>query len=670
MISAPHAINQYREGKVKMADRTTGGIAMYLHEITGCHIVYSAHYSDTDPNYDSHEGAGNQYQTDLRAYIEKHNIKFLIDLHGAAMEKEYAVELGTAPKRDMLGEVVGDENRSLKRYAFIAKFIRFVFEHELADVEASIPKEVWQNRIFDAGSQNTVTRYISENTDCACTQLEINGFYRDFEHPAELRKMLAGLTYIIRTLGHINWDADRFEVFRLWHSGKFKPQDMVELTPDGIKCFGSKPNGLLSICSDSAISQVRLHEACRKTVDDFRHSPLPHAHGGEQEYLFLTNRLIESLFQQVGIQGSENHPFIGGKPIVVYEERGTSYPIGVPLADRIDRIRFSSALYEALAVDSNNYEFAVYNRYTDAQLYIDFDKADYHDCGRVNNRSGNPAKRVMIPRYYRHLLGYMKNEPLLRIREEEFLLLQSRVNEYVTDLSSKQMSCADITNVLNECYEQIRGEAFYQLKEDVPTQTLADVNELLRAMGVYDSVEVLRIPKMRRVDGKWSRCLNAVKGFLKQTVVKILNLYIGKEEYALRAEWSNDTDDKNNVARLSHNMMKLVGVSENDKIMVKYGAREVTLRVLADNNLSDFVISVPAPTRKKLGMNSVNSIVAVSRNMRHAFRRHSQEQTIAIIGIILAVFQVAKGVSGLIWCLVLTPVVLYFALKEERIKVK
>jgi hypothetical protein len=113
-----------------------------------------------------------------------------------------------------------------------------------------------------------------------------------------------------------------------------------------------------------------------------------------------------------------------------------------------------------------------------------------------------------------------------------------------------------------------------------------------------------------------------------------------------------------------------VGVSENDKIMVKYGAREVTLRVLADNNLSDFVISVPAPTRKKLGMNSVNSIVAVSRNMRHAFRRHSQEQTIAIIGIILAVFQVAKGVSGLIWCLVLTPVVLYFALKEERIKVK
>ena len=42
MISAPHSINQFREGQLKYADMYTGGIALFLHEITGCHVIFSS----------------------------------------------------------------------------------------------------------------------------------------------------------------------------------------------------------------------------------------------------------------------------------------------------------------------------------------------------------------------------------------------------------------------------------------------------------------------------------------------------------------------------------------------------------------------------------------------------------------------------------------------------
>lgn len=52
MVSASHSVNQYREGQVKYADRFTGGIAMYLQKMTGCHLIYSKKNKNNDPNYD------------------------------------------------------------------------------------------------------------------------------------------------------------------------------------------------------------------------------------------------------------------------------------------------------------------------------------------------------------------------------------------------------------------------------------------------------------------------------------------------------------------------------------------------------------------------------------------------------------------------------------------
>nr|WP_058352100.1 hypothetical protein [Acetivibrio ethanolgignens] len=118
-------------------------------------------------------------------------------------------------------------------------------------------------------------------------------------------------------------------------------------------------------------------------------------------------------------------------------------------------------------------------------------------------------------------------------------------------------------------------------------------------------------------------------------------------------------------------MMSLLGVSENDKILVKFGEKQEILRVLANENLTDYQIGIPAPARKRIGMNSVNDIVIVHRDMVHIFWRHSEEQTIAILGTVLAVFQVvSKMWIGAVLCFVCIPLIMYFVLNEERVKVK
>ena len=99
------------------------------------------------------------------------------------------------------------------------------------------------------------------------------------------------------------------------------------------------------------------------------------------------------------------------------------------------------------------------------------------------------------------------------------------------------------------------------------------------------------------------------------------------------------------------------------------------------DELTDYEIGIPASGRRELGMNSINDIVIVHRDMEHTFMRNSQEQTIAILGTVLAAAQIMTATSfftstwwgillGILICLAAVIGMLYFALSEERVKVK
>jgi hypothetical protein len=184
---------------------------------------------------------------------------------------------------------------------------------------------------------------------------------------------------------------------------------------------------------------------------------------------------------------------------------------------------------------------------------------------------------------------------------------------------------------------------------------------------VDDHIDLLRIPKSTakpltlcgRLRECWGRFAN-----------KVLEKVVGKVECSFRSTWTSETDDKNNVARLSPNMMSLLGVSENDKIVVCYGGAKAVLRVLAGADMVDYKIGLPAPTRKALKLSGVNVVVAY-RDMNHIFKRHSLVQNMALVGLVLAVTQITTNLWALLLCCaVFLPVSLYFILNEERIKVR
>lgn len=709
MISAPHAVNHFREGQSKAADMLTGALALYFQEVCGCHIIYKGKSSESDPNYDSNDNGENIYQSRLKEYVEQNDIKVLIDLHGAAKDKPYAVEMGTAPTSK------DDKNDpSLNGHPFIADLIRYSLEYAFHELEVET-KEVWKNIIFSAGMQNTVTKFISRNTPCACIQIEINRQYRDFTHPELLLRLIDAFTYIIEILRHLDWTAEKTQAFRLWQSNLHKPQDKIETCAENGSPF--QYNKLLHIMSHLGETEmVRLHKATAVEINKMHQSwqeeGCDSPARNDSEYLFLTNRLIENLWHREWIQGEEIFPALRGIPVVVYETKPNTQRMGMVKANQVDTIGFSSNLYETLLPDADRYNFIIFNRSTDSRLYIDFSKADYKDHGRIKE------PRVMIPRYYKNLLGYL-DCPLPVVRKEELDLvvdqiiadtkafleeiylfdgnhfqldrnrlkgskfyqllakLNINIDAYLAEqadaqwIESARLQISEkVSGLLTDHYQQ-RADAFYEYQSELHESTEEctsedSVTEIEKHYGWYDFVEIIKTPKKAsrtsesRLRQSWDK--------LRQ---RMLRLIIGKTEYYMQTVYTNETDDKNNVSRLSRNMMNLLGVSENDKVVIKYGPRSTVVRVLEGENYTDSKIGIPAPVRKTLGMNSIHDIVIIYRDMGHIFKRHSQEQTVAIIGTVLAVFQVMNDLwIGALLCALFIPLILYFALNEERIKVK
>lgn len=715
MVSAPHSVKMLRNGAVKSADRLTGAIALLLHELTGCHLIYSTRFSEADPNY---AVENNSYQATLADYVKSHNVQLVIDLHGAKSSREYALEIGTAPLCDDEGNVVGEALRSLKRYTFVADLVRYAFEYHLRD-KSFERHEVWHNKIFSAGAQNTVTKHLADTTDCAAIQLEVNGLFRRSANVEELTTLVDALTYVINTLGTVDWSAETIAVYRLWQSNRHKPQDNVALYMSNGANEPFAINSLHYLCSHLGVTEmVRLRDANEKPVRDLE--ALVESAEGEaggvrkEEYILLTNRLIEELFARDWLVGGEMESSLRGAPVVLYHNGCDRYKIGYPKADVIDHVCFSTLLYDAKVCDADKYDFIAFNPVTDAKMHIDFSKANYNDGGRVKSSDGKSAKKVMVPRYYRRLLGYL-DTPIRRIREESltailgdveseavnylkaiysrceggFALAEEAVKKHkLTALLStlkydvaylpKLLSMTEMESLTSDlkarmtvpfrrCYIPDGDTIFFKVSEEVSNEVLKEVVAIEQYLGVDDHIELLRIPKRKPMPKSIASRLRDLWGTL---VTKLLDNVVGKVECSLRSTYTTETDDKNNVARMSPNMMSLIGVSENDKIVVRYGKDRAVLRVLAGENITDYKIGLPAPTRKALRLGSVN-VVVVHRDMSHILKRHSLVQNMAFVGLVLAVTQITTNLWVLLLCcVVFLPASLYFILNEERIKVR
>ena len=509
--------------------------------------------------------------------------------------------------------------------------------------------------------------------------IDVSEHFFEKDNVVSFKNIVHAIRDIVALLNCMDWAADKYYIYRLWQSNTQMPQDKVEFINS--KYF--KENALIHICSPVGLQETaRINEIKGDTVWNEIKSLNNATENKGGDYVVLTNRLIEMLFCREWIEGVEELPGLRGAPVIIYENNSEQYEIGIPKAVQVNSIALSTALFEEKCQLSSKYDFLAFNSFSDSRIFIEVEKSDYKDNGRVKDSKGTPnAKKVMMPRYYRLMMGYME-KPLSTIRAEKYYDILSNIS-----VTSKNLSNEITEEDFNRCYKKIQGHPYYQLVEESEVasdekekyrKSIENISKYLEKIGAYKYVNLIRIPKTNKTKKTIIERLYCIR---EKTKFRVLKKLIGKSEYILKTSWAAETDDKNNVARLNGNMMSLIGVSENDKILIRFGENVITLRVLQNDDLSDYEIGIPSSGRRDLRMNSVNDIVVVHRDMVHTFKRHSQEQTIAILGTVLAVVQVLtafKVFTDSLWgimvaivvCIVAIVLMLYFALSEERVKVK
>jgi len=177
LVSAPHAVRHYRQKKIKMSDQFTGSIVYLLNRITGCHAIAATKLYGGDPNID-HPCI---YKEKIAAFCAIQKVKFVLDIHGAARDREFDVDFGTNGGRNLLGKT-----RILE-----------TLEQSFRDFGLSRTSQDH----FAASGPNTVANYVARELGIPAVQVEINKQYRvPAQNPQGFHRLLGALAESIKTL--------------------------------------------------------------------------------------------------------------------------------------------------------------------------------------------------------------------------------------------------------------------------------------------------------------------------------------------------------------------------------------------------------------------------------------------------------------------------------------
>lgn len=176
MLTAAHTMMQTRnDGTIKYSEPYTKAIALYVSEILDCFCLVKNKDTGIDPNNTDEDAFKNM----LIDNIKDHNIKLIIDLHGAKKERSFAVELGTL-------------NNLSSDYSTIYELIDAFNENGILNVEVNDP--------FKGGA---ITQKVFAETNADVIQVEINALYRDIEAYDKINLICKSLISFIRQYSEI-----------------------------------------------------------------------------------------------------------------------------------------------------------------------------------------------------------------------------------------------------------------------------------------------------------------------------------------------------------------------------------------------------------------------------------------------------------------------------------
>lgn len=166
---------------------------------------------------------------------------------------------------------------------------------------------------------------------------------------------------------------------------------------------------------------------------------------------------------------------------------------------------------------------------------------------------------------------------------------------------------------------------------------------------------------------------------VKRGFKAIADFYVGKSTISLLCRRPYESDEGFDIVRMSSSNMNLLGISEMDKVIIKYKDKAVRCRVLElddeeaflDSNLPtslNYAIGIPVHIRKKLDLCNINTAVKVDRDTSFIFKKSINEQ---IVPILLTLFSINLFEDPSIWkkalvSLFCIPIIVYLNLSSKR----
>lgn len=156
LLSAPHSVNQIRNGRLKVADGFTGGIVKYLAKESNTSYIIKTFNNQDDANYDIEQ---NPYKEKILELIQKNNIKLLLDIHGCSNRHRFHIDIGT----DNGNNIKGRED---------------ILQELINSLERAQIDKIQVDKKFKAHPINTISKTIAMNSEIPCIQIEIANYYR------------------------------------------------------------------------------------------------------------------------------------------------------------------------------------------------------------------------------------------------------------------------------------------------------------------------------------------------------------------------------------------------------------------------------------------------------------------------------------------------------------
>lgn len=180
MVSAPHSVEQTRNGKPKYSEPQTGVLAKMLHDALDCHVIYKTRNCGDDANFDERSS----YKDALVEYIKSNDIKFLIDLHQLAPSREVKIDIGTG------------KFKNISSFAFVNAALKAFSSKNIGLIQIDEP--------FDASHPFTISSYIATACKISCLQIEMHSnIVRIDTEGSESEKVFDALAELINSISVI-----------------------------------------------------------------------------------------------------------------------------------------------------------------------------------------------------------------------------------------------------------------------------------------------------------------------------------------------------------------------------------------------------------------------------------------------------------------------------------